>query len=283
VRRVIDIPAEELSDLVKLTDSWRGNSSERGFSMALSRLGESTTDPHCVVVTGHIDGLVRGLLQFVPWGVEDLSLDLMIREDSVPDNGLNELMIAELLGASRSLGVDQVSMNFAVFRSALDRGERIGAGPIARLWARLLRVASRWWQIETLYRFNAKFDPAWVPRFLVFDAARDLPRIAIAAFEAEGYGVVHRPYYASSIAHEHRPTRHIGARDTAHSRPPSGVLGLVRPGDRCGATSGASHASTSGCPVKIEEPVKGPQRGPLRHSRSPVQHHHARRCDRDPE
>ena len=91
-------------------------------------------------------------------------------------------------GACRGLEVDRVSLNFAVFRSALERGEKIGAGPVARLWARLLRTASRWWQIETLYRFNARFGPVWVPRYLVFDAVRDLPRIAVAAFEAEGYG-----------------------------------------------------------------------------------------------
>ena len=75
-----------------------------------------------------------------------------------------------------------------MFRAALERGERIGAGPVARLWAKALRVCSRWWQIETLYRFNAKFGPSWVPRYLVFPAVRDLPRIALAAVEAEGFG-----------------------------------------------------------------------------------------------
>jgi lysyl-tRNA synthetase class 2 len=112
----------------------------------------------------------------------------MIRDPAVTENGLNELLITDLLAACRGLGVAKVSLNFAVFRSALERGERIGAGPVARLWARLLRIASRWWQIETLYRFNARFAPSWVPRYLVFDAVRDLPRIAVAAFEAEGYG-----------------------------------------------------------------------------------------------
>ncbi len=82
----------------------------------------------------------------------------------------------------------RVSLNFAVFRAALEQGQRIGAGPIARLWARALRLASRWWQIESLYRFNAKFHPQWEPRFLLYPAARHLPRIAIAALEAEGFG-----------------------------------------------------------------------------------------------
>jgi len=106
----------------------------------------------------------------------------------VPDTGLNELMIADMLLAGESLGVQRVSLNFAVFRAALERGERIGAGPIARLWARALRLASKWWQIESLYRFNAKFRPRWEPRFLIFPGVREIPRIALAALEAEGFG-----------------------------------------------------------------------------------------------
>ena len=188
VRRLHDIPAEELATLRSLVAAWRGGPAERGFSMALSRVADRDDDPDAVLVVATAEGEPRGLLQFVPWGTSGLSLDVMIRDPAVPDNGLNELLIADLLGACRALDVDRVSLNFAVFRSALERGERIGAGPVARLWARLLRIASRWWQIETLYRFNARFGPTWEPRFLVFDAVRDLPRIAVAAFEAEGYG-----------------------------------------------------------------------------------------------
>lgn len=200
VRRLRDMPESEQEQLSRLVHAWRGGPDERGFSMALSRVADGPQDPDAVVVVASSPAeaapgeaaptgtVPRGLLQFVPWGPDGLSLDLMIRDPAVADNGLNELLIADLLAACRELGVDRVSLNFAVFRSALERGEKIGAGPVARFWARCLRVASRWWQIETLYRFNARFGPSWVPRFLVFDAVRDLPRIAVAAFEAEGYG-----------------------------------------------------------------------------------------------
>ena len=188
VRRLRDIEEAELAALRDRVEHWRGGPDERGFSMALSRVGDEDSDPEAVVVVASAEGEPRGLLQFVPWGPDGLSLDLMIRDPAVADNGLNELLIADLLAACRGLGVDRVSLNFAVFRSALERGERIGAGPVARLWARVLKIASRWWQIDSLYRFNARFGPNWVPRFLVFDAVRDLPRIAVAAFEAEGYG-----------------------------------------------------------------------------------------------
>ncbi len=187
VHRAPSLSADEHATLTELADSWRGTDSERGFSMALSRLADAD-DAGCVLVTAEQDGVVRGMLQFVPWGDDGLSLDLMRRDGAVTDNGLNEFMITELLAACPGLGVTRVSLNFAMFRAALERGERIGAGPIARLWAKALHVGSRWWQIESLYRFNAKFAPEWIPRYLVFPAVRDLPRITLAAMEAEGFG-----------------------------------------------------------------------------------------------
>ena len=170
--------------------AWRGAEVERGFSMALSRLGDPL-DGNCVVATAHQGDQLRGLLHFVPWGADGLSLDLM-RRDRDAENGLNEFMIARLMEECASLGVRRVSLNFAVFRDAIERGERIGAGPVLRLWRSLLIFASRWWQIESLYRFNAKFRPYWEPRFICFPAARDLPRIAVAALEAEAFIV--RPH-----------------------------------------------------------------------------------------
>jgi lysyl-tRNA synthetase class 2 len=187
VRRAGDLSEAEHTELARRAASWRGTETERGFSMALSRVADPA-DPECVLVTAEQDGVVRGILQFVPWGRDGLSLDLMSRDREAPDNGLNEFMISELLAACHDLGVKRVSLNFAMFRAALERGERIGAGPVARLWAKALRLGSRWWQIETLYRFNAKFRPQWVPRYLAFPAVRDLPRIALAAMEAEGFG-----------------------------------------------------------------------------------------------
>ncbi|WP_181773450.1 phosphatidylglycerol lysyltransferase domain-containing protein [Amycolatopsis pittospori] len=180
VRKAEDIPEAELGELRALAATWRGTDTERGFSMALGRMG----DPGSVLVTAEHDGITRGVLQFVPWGEKGLSLDVM-RRDRAADNGVNELMISDLL---QSGAAQHVSLNFAAFRAVLEQGQRIGAGPVARLSARTLRFVSRWIQIETLYRFNAKFQPRWVPRYLAYPAARDLPRVGIAVFEAEGLG-----------------------------------------------------------------------------------------------
>lgn len=185
VRRLADVPRKEIEDIVRQADSWRGSPTERGFSMALGRVG-GPGDEDCVLATATEDGVLRALLYFVPWGSDGLSLDLM-RRDRASQPGLNDFLIVEAIKAAPSLGVKRLSLNFAVFRAALERGEKIGAGPVLRAWRSLLLFASRWFQIESLYRFNAKFCPEWQPRFFVFPSTKDAPRIALAALEAEAF------------------------------------------------------------------------------------------------
>ncbi len=186
-----DIDPAEIAQLRSAAQAWRRAETERGFSMALGRFGDER-DGDCVVVTAYQNGQLRALLNFVPWGDDGLSLDLM-RRDRDGEPGVNEYLITVLLAAGPRLGVSRVSLNFAAFRSALERGERLGAGPVSRLVSRLLVFASRWWQIESLWRFNAKFRPIWEPRFICFPTSRDLPRIALAALEAEAFVVRPRP------------------------------------------------------------------------------------------
>jgi lysyl-tRNA synthetase class 2 len=185
IRRVGDIPRAELDRVIKVTDSWRGSSTERGFSMALGRIG-GPGDGDCVLMTATENGVLRAILHFVPWGADGLSLDLM-RRDRTAQPGLNDFLITEAIKAAPGLGVKRISLNFAMFRAALERGERIGAGPVLRAWRGLLVFASRWFQIESLYKFNAKFCPIWEPRFFVYPGTRDTPRIAMAALEAEAF------------------------------------------------------------------------------------------------
>jgi len=185
IMRVRDIPRDELDAIVRVADSWRGSQTERGFSMALGRIGAGG-DEDCVLVTARQEGVVRAVLQLVPWGADGLSLDLM-RRDRSAQPGLNDSPITETIKAAPALGVKRISLNFAVFRAALERGERIGAGPVLKAWRRLLVFMSRWFQIESLYKFNAKFSPTWQPRFFVFTSTKDAPRVALAALEAEAF------------------------------------------------------------------------------------------------
>ncbi len=185
IRRVGDLSRTEIEGLVAQADSWRGNPTERGFSMALGRVG-GPGDGDCVIATASQDGVLQGLLHFVPWGSNGLSLDLM-RRNRAAQPGVNDFLIVETIKTAQDLGIKRISLNFAVFRAALARGERIGAGPVLRAWRGLLLFMSRWFQIESLYKFNAKFCPLWVPRFFVFPGPGDAVRVGLAALEAEAF------------------------------------------------------------------------------------------------
>ncbi|MFB7242751.1 hypothetical protein CW362_34055 [Streptomyces populi] len=186
IRRHEDIPAAEMAYLLRRADDWRDGATERGFSMALGRLGDPE-DGRCVMLEcTDAEGGLRAVLSFVPWGPSGLSLDLM-RRDRDAENGLMEFMVIELLRRAREIGITQVSLNFAMFRSVFERGARLGAGPVLRLWRSLLSFFSRWWQIESLYRANAKYRPIWEPRFLLFEKSADLLRIGVASARAEGF------------------------------------------------------------------------------------------------
>ncbi|WP_329299254.1 phosphatidylglycerol lysyltransferase domain-containing protein [Streptomyces sp. NBC_00659] len=186
IRRHEDIPAAEMAYLLQRADDWRDGATERGFSMALGRLGDPE-DGRCVMLEcTDAEGCLRAVLSFVPWGPGGLSLDLM-RRDRDAENGLMEFMVIELLRRAREIGITQVSLNFAMFRSVFERGARLGAGPVLRLWRSLLSFFSRWWQIESLYRANAKYRPIWEPRFLLFEKSADLLRIGVASARAEGF------------------------------------------------------------------------------------------------
>ncbi|KIQ64097.1 membrane protein [Kitasatospora griseola] len=186
IRRHEAIPEPEMAELVAKADHWRDGATERGFSMALGRLGDPG-DGRCVMLECFDgDGELRALLSFVPWGAHGLSLDLM-RRDRDSENGLMEFMVIELLQRAKEVELERVSLNFAMFRSVFERGSKLGAGPVLRLWRSVLGFFSRWWQIESLYRANAKYRPIWEPRYLLFEKSSEIPRIGIASARAEGF------------------------------------------------------------------------------------------------
>jgi lysyl-tRNA synthetase, class II len=192
IRRHRDLSSDEMAQVVERADAWRDTETERGFSMALGRLGDPA-DGDCLLVEAVQSAAgkdeVVAMLSLVPWGNNGVSLDLMRRSPQSP-NGTIELMVSELCLQSEGIGVTRISLNFAMFRAAFEQGAQLGAGPVARLWRGLLVFFSRWWQLETLYRSNMKYQPEWVPRYACYEDARLVPRVGVASVIAEGFLVL---------------------------------------------------------------------------------------------
>jgi lysyl-tRNA synthetase class 2 len=104
-----------------------------------------------------------------------------MRRDRETPNGLTEFMVAKAIGELRGRGIAEVSLNFAAFARFLHSPR----GRAQRLLRRALGWASLFFQIESLYRFNAKFFPRWEPRYLMYEG-RSLPRVTLAALWIEG-------------------------------------------------------------------------------------------------
>lgn len=186
IRRHRDIDAVEMALLAGCAEEWRGGAPERGFSMALSRLGDPA-DGSCVMVVAYRPGgEPAGMLSLVPWGRRGVSLDLMRRDrDSI--NGVVEAMVTTLIEKKGELGLRRISLNFAMFRTVFAEAEKFGAGPVTKLNNAVLGIFSRFFQLESLYRSNAKYRPSWVPRYLCIDSPLSLLRVSLAAGSAEGF------------------------------------------------------------------------------------------------
>jgi lysyl-tRNA synthetase class 2 len=176
-----DLDAPTLNELEQLVELWRGDDVERGFSMAsVTLLDEHLADSLLLLARdGH--GNPAGLLHFVRcYGRPAVSLGLMRRDRATP-NGLTEFMVVSAVEALRERGIDEVSLNFAPF-ARLIHGP---AGAAERLLGQIAVAADRWFQVERLYRFNAKFHPRWEPRYLLYEGVFGLPRAGLAVMWAE--------------------------------------------------------------------------------------------------
>jgi lysyl-tRNA synthetase class 2 len=169
-------------ELENVSRLWRYGAAERGFSMAMDSLQCEERRDGAVVVARDAEGLIRGFIHFVPaYGRPAMSLSVMRRDRETP-NGLMEFLVVQAIELARAAGVEELSLNFAAFARFMHSPQN----PAERVVGRLARLMNPYFQIESLYRFNAKFQPRWEPRYLVYERARRLPRVGLAAMWAEG-------------------------------------------------------------------------------------------------
>jgi lysyl-tRNA synthetase class 2 len=116
-----------------------------------------------------------------------------MRRDPATPNGLTEFLVAKSTELLREQGLDELSLNFATFA----RWMHSPARPSERLLGKLVKIGNPFFQIESLYRFNAKFFPRWEPRYLVYEGAFGLPRAGLAAMWAEGQLPKPKPRFSS--------------------------------------------------------------------------------------
>ncbi|MHB8293263.1 MAG: phosphatidylglycerol lysyltransferase domain-containing protein [Acidimicrobiales bacterium] len=180
------IGADLAARLVELMSKSRRGAAERGFSMTLGRLFDPADEGLLLAVASAPAGEPVAFCQFVPApGIRGYSLDLMRRDRGTHPNGLMDFLITRTIEHLRELGMGGLGLNFAAMRGLIagETGDSLGL----RAQRLLLRRMSERMQIESLWRFNAKYDPNWQPRYAVYEAPELAPAVAMAIARAESF------------------------------------------------------------------------------------------------
>jgi lysyl-tRNA synthetase, class II len=184
-----DVSPELEAELAHISNTWRGDQPERGFSMAIDDLHLPGT---VLAIASDEAGEVGGFLHLAPspagggW-----SLSSMRRRPDTP-NGLTEYLIVETTLWAKETGASELSLNFCALTDFL-APERATSW-----WKRIARrgllLADNVFQLERLYSFNRKFFPEWRRRYICVERFGDLPAVGMAYLHAESLLVPPGPW-----------------------------------------------------------------------------------------
>ncbi len=178
------IDPAEVTGVVNLISKLRRGEAERGFSMMLGRMFDPKDQGLLLTIVKDPNGQPASVCQFVPSpAINGYSLDLMRRDPDEHPNGLIDYALCSTIQYLGQHGARGLSLNFAAFRSVLD-GEK-GDGTLLRVERWALKRLSGVLPIESLWSFNAKYDPGWLPRYIVYPAAESFVPVVAAILRAE--------------------------------------------------------------------------------------------------
>jgi lysylphosphatidylglycerol synthetase-like protein (DUF2156 family) len=175
---------QDAACMAELMAKNRRGEQERGFSMTLGRLFDPRDTGLLLTLVEGPDCTPVAMCQFVPSpAIGGYSLDLMRRDPGDHPNGLLDFALCSTITHLKDMGMKGLSLNFAAMRSILEGDTGDGVTQRVERWA--LRRLSGVLQIETLWRFNAKYEPRWLPRYIVFDSAEQFVPVAVQIMRAE--------------------------------------------------------------------------------------------------
>jgi lysyl-tRNA synthetase, class II len=179
------LEADLMRQLVELSILSRRGEVERGFSMTLSRLFDPQDTGLLLSVTRDAAGTPQAFVQWVP--ARDLrgwSLDVMRRNTHADlPNGIMDFLVIETISHIAAGGGGGLDLNFAVMRTVVSGEEN---GLLARLGRSTAGGALGGTQLESVWRFNAKYRPRWVPRYVILGSVDARASQGLVMADAEG-------------------------------------------------------------------------------------------------
>jgi lysylphosphatidylglycerol synthetase-like protein (DUF2156 family)/UDP-2,3-diacylglucosamine pyrophosphatase LpxH len=179
------IDEDKKAVLLELMTETRQGEAERGYSMTLSRIFDPRDHGLLLAVCSDQAGKPVAFNQYIPASqVHGYSLDLMRRtNDPEAPNGLTDFVIIETINWMATQGMQGLGLNFATMRAVV--ADEAGEGPWISLEKTVLHHFSDTMQIESLWKFNKKYEPDWRPRYAVTPHYLRMARSTLAIARAE--------------------------------------------------------------------------------------------------
>ncbi len=179
-----DLNPDDRAALDALSEASRRGEAERGFSMTLSRLCDPRDDGLLLTVVRDADHAIQAFVQWIPAvKIGGWSLDVMRRNPShdLPNGVMDFAIVATILHVAPTGG--GLGLNFAMLREVVASESSSG---MARLSKAAVKAVAGKTQLESLWHFNSKYDPVWVPRYVVIDSLDLAVSQGIVMADAEG-------------------------------------------------------------------------------------------------
>ena len=180
------VTAKDRAAIEDLTAASRRGEAERGFSMTLSRMFDPHDEGLLLTIVRDGEGEIQAFLQWTPaTGISGWSLDVMRRNPAgdLPNGIMDFAIVATIFHVAPGGG--GLGLNFAMLREVVASESTSGRARLSKAAVRALTGKA---QVESLWRFNSKYDPAWVPRYVVLDSLDQLVLQGFAMADAEGVG-----------------------------------------------------------------------------------------------
>ncbi len=175
-------PPELLEELRQVSDEWLTeiHGYEKRFS--LGWFDEGYLNSTRLIVIHNPAGYIDAFANIIPeYQANEISIDLM-RKRTQTESGLMDFLFVSLIEWAKSLG-------YATFNMGLSGLAGIGDNPsdpaIDRAMHYIYEHINQFYNFKGLHEFKAKYDPHWLPRYLVYPGAASLPAVAIAMLRAD--------------------------------------------------------------------------------------------------
>ncbi len=163
---------------------------EHGYWLTLSRLFDPRDAGLLLAVCFDPDGQAVAFNQYVPAPlVEGYSLDTTRqRSQSATREGLADFVLVETIRWMAEHGVRGLGLNFAIASEAVADEDR--DGPWVSMDQTALHHFNDARQIESLRSFNKRYDPEWIPRYVITGSHLRGARRSLAIARAEAMGAL---------------------------------------------------------------------------------------------